>query len=394
MQTLAPPGPTPQTGNWIQEWSQRKNCGVGSSATKPFGSQFVDTASFGIASGPALEVMVAVANSLNKNLWVNVPFRASDDCMLKFIQTLKWGSNGVNPYTGAYGSTYDAVWNNNPYPSAGFTPEWPGVNPGLKIYIEWFNEIWNYQESANSSAANSANAAFHYNSTYGGYDRVGGQIAKVSLLCRKVFGDSDMMTRVRPILAGQMANIGHVQDGAEYIKRVWGSGNSYSYPANATSCWATGYNPGIGGTSGQPLNWYIWAIAGAPYLGADNGTTPANFRTYYTQQVQGWMTTHNSYALTNNVKVCCYEGGFEAGSSSGAVTTMTSAVGSSTGNALQQLITDYLTYWYSLSQSDLFCYYALATNYASGELYGLSDNLTNNNTPQYAAITAVAATIT
>ena len=198
-----------------------------------------------------------------------------------------------------------------------------------------------------------------------------------SLIFRSVFGDAEMMTRIRPVLAGQMALLDHVKDGVSYINRVWGTGNAYGYPANASSLFSVS-NPGAPyGTAGQPLSWYIWAISGAPYLSMDSNPSDAAgvisaLNSYYQNRVKGWFDAYDSYAAQNGVKVACYEGGLE-------ITATPATVAAQTLPAMRDLLVDYLEYFFSKPTSDKFMYYALATNW-NVELYGLNNSTASETT--------------
>lgn len=76
-------------------------------------------------TGVAYEHMVALCNATGRNLWINVPHLASADFMTRLAKLIRFGSDGVNPY--------DA-------PNA--SPVHPPLNAGLKVYVEYSNEIW------------------------------------------------------------------------------------------------------------------------------------------------------------------------------------------------------------------------------------------------------------
>ena len=76
-------------------------------------------------TGVAYEHMIALCNATNKNLWINVPHLATADYMTKLAQLIRFGSNGVNPFT-----------------TPTVSPAFPPLNPGLKVYVEYSNEIW------------------------------------------------------------------------------------------------------------------------------------------------------------------------------------------------------------------------------------------------------------
>ena len=77
-------------------------------------------------TGIPWEHMVALCNQTGKNLWLNIPHLASGDCITKLAKLIKFGSDGVEPYS-----------------SVEANPVWPPLDPSLKVFIEYSNEIWN-----------------------------------------------------------------------------------------------------------------------------------------------------------------------------------------------------------------------------------------------------------
>ncbi len=76
-------------------------------------------------TGVAWEHMVALSNQTSKDLWINIPHLATADYITRLAQLIRFGSDGVNPYTST-----------NPSPV--FAP----LNSHLKVYVEFSNEIW------------------------------------------------------------------------------------------------------------------------------------------------------------------------------------------------------------------------------------------------------------
>ena len=76
-------------------------------------------------TGAAYEYMVALSNATGRNLWINVPHLASNDFITKLARLIRFGSDGVNPY--------DA-----PQANPVFAP----LNPNLRVFVEFSNEIW------------------------------------------------------------------------------------------------------------------------------------------------------------------------------------------------------------------------------------------------------------
>jgi hypothetical protein len=73
----------------------------------------------------AWEHMVALSNATGKDLWINVPHLATEDYMTRLARLIRFGSDGVNPFT-----------------SVQANPPFPPLNSNLKVYVEFSNEIW------------------------------------------------------------------------------------------------------------------------------------------------------------------------------------------------------------------------------------------------------------
>lgn len=76
-------------------------------------------------TGLAYEHMVALCNITGKDMWICVPHLATDDYVTKLANLLRYGSDGVNPYTS---------------PQA--NPIYPPLDPSRKVWVEYSNEIW------------------------------------------------------------------------------------------------------------------------------------------------------------------------------------------------------------------------------------------------------------
>ena len=92
--------------------------------------------SHGRGIGMAIEYMIALANArpVGQNLWFSVPDTATDDFIVNLGLACKYGTDGVDPYTGPPGASTP-----NPVPAEG--PKWPPLRG--KPYFEYSNECWN-----------------------------------------------------------------------------------------------------------------------------------------------------------------------------------------------------------------------------------------------------------
>lgn len=172
------------------------------------------------------ETVIDTANALRRDAWVNVPVQADDDYVTRLATLLR-----------------------------------DRLDPALNVYVEYGNELWNFSlrddgmdafhggtafngatVNRDLAAAAPAGSPLRFDGTTDVYTlafrRVGLRIAQISGIFRGVWGEAAINTRVRPVLAGQMANPYVVEQGLELIEEGLGVA-----PASV-----------------------IYAIAGAPYV--------------------------------------------------------------------------------------------------------------------------------
>ena len=83
-------------------------------------------------TGVAFEHIVALCNAANKDLWITIPHLAVEDApvgqdnfVTKLAKLIRFGSDGVEPFS-----------------SPQVNPAFPPLNPNLRVYVEYSNEIW------------------------------------------------------------------------------------------------------------------------------------------------------------------------------------------------------------------------------------------------------------
>jgi hypothetical protein len=229
---------------------------VWSGRTKPWSYQGPTDADR--PGGVAIENLIAMANQANKDLWVTIPFRADDNYIRKMAQVMRYGSDGITPYT-----------------SDQTSPVFAPLKPTLNLYVEHGNEIWNggygYWANENYDLNNAEIAAGDpHHTTYRSSDsltwgyswrRTGWLAVRQSLIFREVFGDAAMMTRVRPILATQHVRFATTDEPLYYVRDVWGHGYGSSVAYGSLNQY---------GNVAHPANYYIYALATAAYFPDDN----------------------------------------------------------------------------------------------------------------------------
>ncbi|MBD3241894.1 MAG: hypothetical protein GF331_14995 [Chitinivibrionales bacterium] len=158
--------------NMVAEWADR---------TLPSYSTQPNRKFQGGPTGVAWEYMIQLSNEAQVDMYINIPFLATDDYVRQLATLLK-----------------------------------NSLDPQRVVYIEYGNELWNFggpwDAHRNHDAAVAEVAAGNSPLAYDGNThewtvtkrRVAKRGAEISVIFREVFGDSDMMTRVRPLLCIQM----------------------------------------------------------------------------------------------------------------------------------------------------------------------------------------------
>ncbi len=134
------------------------------------------------STGMAYEHMVALANTTNKDLWICLPHLATDAFVTNLANLLRYGSDGVNPYT-----------------STQSNPVHPPLNSNLRVWVEYSNEIWSSGNAfaqgdwaqAQANAQGISKAQFNARRT-----------AKVWSLFQQRFGNAQRLVRVAAIFTG------------------------------------------------------------------------------------------------------------------------------------------------------------------------------------------------
>jgi len=201
----------------------------------------------------------------NKDGWINIPAEANDAYVNSLIDLIKNGGNGFAP-----------------------------LETERKLYIEYSNEVWNgmfdqaqfnYDQAV--AEVNAGNSPLNFdgetNDWYWGWRRVGKRIVEISQQFRAAFGDAQMMTRFRPVLAWQIGN-GQATASQQlyFIDRYYGT-NEWGY------------------ADPHPVDYYLWGGGGALYyddilLAQDNDFKNA-------------VQTDSQYASAYGIHYVNYEGG-------------------------------------------------------------------------------------
>ncbi len=234
------------------------------------------------ANGASWEHRIMLCNETGRDLYINVPHLATgwdtadtESYVYKLALLIRHGSDGVEPYETPVAA-----------------PVYPPLNPNLRVYVEYSNEVWNYGSDAfrqywdidalvkadadayldgdatdplarpqdfpvinydNLSTAET-NGRYHHLGTWR-YRKVMLRTIQISEIFRHVFGDAAMHTRIRPVYEWQYANInGTARIGLEFAEAYFNNGGGNEHVAIP-----------------RPVNYYLWGGGGASYYGSSNG---------------------------------------------------------------------------------------------------------------------------
>lgn len=291
-------------------------------------------------AGAAWEYAIELANLTGKDPWINIPDQATDDYIRQLATLFK-----------------------------------DNLASDRKLYVEWSNEVWNdtyVQTHRNYDATNAEIATGGSNLNYDGetnqyylaWRHTARRAKEVSDIFRSVFGDAAMMTRVRPVLAGQLGRPLVITQGLEFIANVFG-----------------------------PPSRYFYAIAPALYFDIDN-TTRTNLTVdqifaelpAQVTALKNDVLLYTVWAQYYKLKNMTYEGGPGlAGSES-----LNAKLAANRDPRMKNLIVQLYNDWFSAG-GNLFLYYGLTRPWGQYGSWGLNDDITQPTGPKWEAISQINA---
>ena len=292
--------------------------------------------------GVAWEYVVDLANLTGKDLWVNVPGRATDDYVRSMAQLFK-----------------------------------ERLDPGRVVYVEYSNEVWNYQfDQAQFNLAQAkaevysglSNLNNDNNSSTGAwaFRRHGRRTKEIGEIFASAFGQGSMNTRVRPVLGAQSANSDTVRQPLAWLEKTYGS------PSN-----------------------YLYAVAIAPYFGTDGkelvpGATADDVLDGMESSVNKRNYRHPMFsglAARYGIRSFAYEGGSATGGEEG-MDIKTEAL---FDPRMRQITSDYLNGWYRAGGELFEWFMAGPTNFTSPfGAWGLTNAVDNFDSPKLQGTVDVA----
>jgi hypothetical protein len=293
------------------------------------------------ANGVAWEYVILLANMLKKDVWINVPAEAN----AAYVQALA-----------------KLMYNK--------------LDPSLHLYIEYSNEVWNYdfaQQAYNQSAAeaevaaNPASPLAWQCATYAdcqyvwGARRVGEQIVKIAQIFQKVYGTrADML---RPIYATQLGQTYYLSLVLPMIQHYWGAPAKLLYGIAQAPYW-TGDNTIDSLTASQEL-----------------ANAAANLATLNVPE-QGFATWARYYGLQS----VTYEGGPGMNGTPSLDAKLAANRAAGIGTQVTQAITGAASEGISL-----YMYFDSAGTYSQYGMWGATENVFDLATPKMSALQGLLA---
>ena len=301
------------------------------------------------------ETVIDLANTVNRDIWINIPVNANDEYVTSLSTLLR-----------------------------------DSLSTSVNVYVEYSNEVWNgsfpqFQINFNAAVAEvAANAAsplrFDGSTDQNTWAnrRVALRLKQIGDIFRTVWGGAAINTRIRPVLAGQMATSFRVSEGLRVIDE---------------------------GLNIRP-DTVFYAIAGAPYLfasaipdadadevaglsvdqilaGISAGVTNAPSETDAYQYL-----THAGLGAWYGLKVLAYEGGFDNFGSA----NIGNKRAANLDPRIRTICTNYLNQWHSYGFEHFLWFNAGAASYDTRfGMWPLLEDMSNPAAPKNQCIDDVLA---
>jgi hypothetical protein len=320
------PGYYGDAGHHALEWKDRR---LPTDATQ---------VSSGAKYGVAWEYVVQLANRTGKDLWINIPVAATDDYITRLAKMLK-----------------------------------KDLKPGLNIYVEHSNEVWNFgfpQYIYNKLAAidevkrggSTLNNDGSKEEEVWTHRRHAKRLIEIAKICESVFGPGSLNKRVRPVYASWVISPDpHYRDVLQWVEKTYG-----------------------------PPKSYFTAIAGAAYFNAEKAGPTATVSQVLdamranTDENLKFRTALQQIAAQYGLKHFQYEVGPDTGG--GKVENVANRIRANRDPRMREIILhDARDNWFARG-GDLYMYFSHISAYSRHGCWGLSEDVENLHTPKWEAI--------
>lgn len=205
------------------------------------------------STGASWESAIDIANATHTDMWINIPAMATDDYVTNLAQLIK-----------------------------------SKLDPGLHVYVEWSDEIWNYanpfwtetnynadQTTAllASSPTEQANYTAHCAKWAWNECHVAEHVMQFRNDFASVYGQSAINATIRPLLCTQVVQPSYMQEALGFIAAVYGPPSNYFYGICGAPYWSVSSTLPAGTTATGAVAALDQAIpSNDPYLQTDAAT--------------------------------------------------------------------------------------------------------------------------
>lgn len=261
--------------------------------------------------GVAIEHMIQLCNETDTDMWLNIPALADDDCVRRMLLLVRDGTTGFGK-----------------------------LEAERKLYLEYGNEVWNSfapaagflcflrasalaRDALQAERATGKRHPINFDKIFDGLNPailtrasetltprerevaatirhrfVAFRIKTISDIARSVFGDGQMMTRIRPILASQFGDAQLTfSTGLRFLDECFGVVRTAA-PANSVA---------------RRVDQIIFGGGGAPYALGDIRSRDAYFRTFPHAEFRPATRIDAILARGYGIRCVAYEAGTSLG---------------------------------------------------------------------------------
>ncbi len=289
-------------------------------------------------SGVAWEYIIELCNTAQKDAWINIPHQATDDYIQQLAILLK-----------------------------------EKLNPKLKIYLEYSNEVWNGQFAQHAYAGNIGQTLGYSGEPWGrAWKYTAKRSADVFYIFESVFGPSTQLVKVVPCWAGN-----------DWVSNeIMSYFNDPLYNPKQVKADAMAIAPYFGGAVGDQIgrNNEVSSISVAEIVRRIRTSLPETF---------AWMDAHKVVADRYKVKLLAYEGGSHIVATwpqvdNDALTTK--LIAANRDPELQSLYCEYTNYWYNTNKGDLFSFFSSHGLPSKWGSWGMKEYMSHTQAPKYKAL--------
>jgi hypothetical protein len=294
--------------------------------------------------GCAWEHCIQLANETGTDMWINIPIAATDDYVRQLARMLK-----------------------------------AQVKPGINIYVEHCNEVWNFgfpQYTYNKLAAigevKQGNSPLNNDGSTDqevwAHRRHGKRLHDIAMIFKEVFGAGALNTRIRPVYASWIIMPdSHYKNVLKWLNDTYGPPKNYFYSVAG----AAYFNAQKAGPNASPQD----------ILAAMRQSSDEHLK--FRQQIQA---IGDAYGL----KHMQYEVGPDNGG--GSPVNVANRIRANRLAGMKDLILhDAVDNWFSKG-GDLYMYFAMPGAYSRYGCWGLSEDIRQLDTPKWQAIYALTGT--